>query len=94
MATYLNDNRYFHTSDGWHVCMSPGDEQHRSYSGLRLVKYTLIDGIPIAGPFRTKRALLRWLDHFHELHDPRVKVHADRSYIPNELVLPEWTAIC
>lgn len=91
MHSNLCPSRFFHTSDGWYVYMRPGDEQHCTYCGLRKVKFAEIGGRLIAGPFRRERTMRRWFDNFVWTHGAKAKRGMVKTYIPNDIVFPEWT---
>ena len=91
MLSHFSVDRYFHTNVGWYICMRPGDEELLSYCGHQPVQYNNIEGKPIAGPFRTKRIMLRWLDGFISSHaNPRGTC---KKYIPDELIIPGNKAV-
>jgi hypothetical protein len=91
MIANFRSSRYFYTSDGWYINMRPGDEQYKTHCGYRLVEFTLLDGRPVAGPFKTKRVLFRWLDSFIAYYGSKTKRSIPNDYIPDEVIIPEWT---
>jgi hypothetical protein len=93
MIATFRSSRYFHTSNGWYVNMRPGDEQHASHCGFRLVEFTLDNGRPVAGPFKTKRLMFRWLDCFIAFYGSKTKRDDFEDCIPDQVIFPEWTTM-
>ena len=91
MMPNLCPSRFFHTSDGWYVYMRPGDEKQCSYCGLHKVKFAELGDRLVAGPFRKEHTMRRWFENFILTYGFKSKRTSAATFIPNEVILPEWT---
>lgn len=87
MKSIFNTGRMFFADNAWYIFMRPGDESYHSYCHMTEVKYKIIDGIPVAGPFKTKERLIRWfkgvISHFGKNRN------APTIFIPDTLILSD-----
>jgi hypothetical protein len=91
MKAIYRKGRYIYTDTGWYVYMRAGDERHKMHCGFRLIEYHMEDGQPIAGPFRTKRSMISWLQSFIAFHGrPR---RLPKNYIPDDLVVSDRNCV-
>ena len=86
MKSSFHASRVFHTNDGWWIYMRPGDEKILTHVNFTEISFFMEGGVPIAGPFRMKRQLNRWLSAFLSFYS-RNRIRP--SYIEDKLIIPE-----
>jgi len=91
MISQYKPGRYFCSNSGWYICMRSGDEQHQIHYGFCLVEYTIVDGQPIAGPFRSKKAAVSWFEGFVSFYGRSRS--ACNAYISDGIVLPDRNSV-
>lgn len=88
MLSNYNVERFFYTSKGWYVIMRPGDEKHRTFSGIREIKIINDNGQNLAGPFRTKERLISWFNGFVSFYG--VSREGNENYITDDIIIPTY----
>jgi hypothetical protein len=86
MNAIFKVGRYFYTTNGWYIYMRHGDEKIPSHVNFKDVQYYMENGIPIAGPFKSRQQMLRWFDGFVSLYS---KKRNTAPYIDDKILIPE-----
>ena len=90
MKAVFKSGRIFNCNHKWYVYMRERDEYYKSFCGLKKIIISVHNGRRIAGPFRTKKILLYWLESFISTNSQNristIELIPDRLYMLDKTV--------